>query len=169
MSCVSTKPRPAVPVLRNRVKTLFRIWNTGARPDTRVTTYDVQFKGKEQAHGWMLEGTFCENIVVPPSTGEGMICRRSQGGRGWNRRGMSLVQGCLLSFPSIIAYAEAPRGTPGFWGWLSGRIDPGVCSPSFWPKPTWEAGREWEVGNGVSPRCYTACVVLYAINCQKCT
>lgn len=40
---------------------------------------------------------------------------------------MSLVQGCLLSFPSIIAYAEAPRGTPGFWGWL----DPGGSTQGY--------------------------------------
>lgn len=58
----------------------------------------------------MLEGTFREYIVVPQSKGEG-ICRRSQ---GRNRRGMLLVQSCLLSFPSIIAYVEALEGRQGF-------------------------------------------------------
>jgi len=71
----------------------------------------------------------------------------------------------LLSFPNIIAYAEAPP-RDGVLG-LSGRIDPGVCSPPFWLKPTWEVGREkWGTG---FPPIATLPVVLYAINCQKCT
>jgi len=50
---------------------------------------------------------------------------------------------------------------------LSGRIDPGVCSPPFWLKSTWEVGREkWGTG---FPPIATLPVVLYAINCQKCT